>query len=1045
MKIANISIRRPVLATVLNLALMVMGLVAFPKIGVDLFPEVDFPVVTVTTVYPGADPEVVEDKVVDKLEEAINTLSGIEKLRSVSLESVGQVIIQFSLDTPVDQAAQDVRAKVSAILADLPADIEQPIVEKFDIGAAPIMSLTVSGTASLAEITRVADDVVKARLQKIDGIGAIDLVGGREREVHVLIDRDRLAAVGLTLQDVTQALKAQNLELPGGRMELGARELSVKTKGEVTSAAAVGRIVVTQVGGAPIRVRDVATVEDTVEEARSASTLAGTTAVALVVRKQSGANTVSVAEDVRAELTKMADVMPEGVAVNVAIDNSLFIAASIHDVQFDLLFGALLTVFIILAFLRDWRATLISAIALPTSIVATIAFISVMGFTFNNMTMLALTLSVGILIDDAIVVIENIHRHLEMGKSPMRAARDGTAEIGLAVMAITAAIIAVFVPVATMDGIIGRFFFQFGMTVSFAVAVSLLVSFTLTPMLAARFLSAHKANDHKRSLASILFSPFRVVGRVIEAVLVGIERAYAGVLAFVLRQRFLTILAALGVFAGSIKLAGQVKGEFLPAEDRGEFTVNFELPTGSSLAATEAFAAELGTEIGEIPGVELQFMTIGGGDQGQVNKGSIHVGMVGKKARAFDTMQLIDYTRARLGDRAPAQITVDRVQAVSGGGNRAQMVQFNIRGTDFDAVSKAALDMKTAMAEAGGYVDLDTTYRGGKPELRVEIDRDRAADLGVPVAVIAGTVRTMLAGDKISEVKLGGERVDVRAWMQENQRSAVTDLGDISVRGAMGELVKLDQLVKVVEGDGPAQIDRSARQRQVTVLANLQGKTLGAATQEIEAMAKKIVPASLTTDWEGQADTMKDSMIAMITALLLAIILVYLILAAQFESFVHPLIIMFSLPLATVGAFGALYLFDMSINIFSMIGFIMLIGLVTKNAVLLVDYTNVLRDRGAEKVPALIEAGKVRLRPILMTTAAMVFGMLPVATATSLGGETRAPMAVAVIGGLLTSTLLTLVVVPVIYSLLDRFSRRKVVEEEDESVPHAGGVNLSHA
>lgn len=1047
MKISDLSIRRPVLATVLNLALMVVGLVAFPKVGVDLFPEIDLPVVTVTTIYPGADPETVEDKVVDKLEESLNTLSGIEKLRSVSLENVGQVIIQFSLDTPVDQAAQDVRDKVSAVLSELPSDIESPMVEKFDIGAAPILSITVAGTAPLAEVTRVADDVVKARLQKINGVGSIDLVGDREREVHVLIDRDRLISVGLTVQDVTQALAMQNLEIPGGRLELGARELSVKTKGEVASAAEVGALVVTrQPNAAPIRVRDVAEVLDTVEEARSASSLDGRSAVALVVRKQSGANTVEVAKQVKAELKKFGDAIPEGIEAQVVVDNSLYIEASINDVQFDLLFGAILTVLIILAFLRDWRATLISAIALPTSIIATIAFISVMNFTFNNMTMLALTLSVGILIDDAIVVIENIHRHLLLGKSPMKAARDGTAEIGLAVMAITAAIVAVFVPVATMDGIIGRFFYQFGMTVSFAVVISMLVSFTLTPMLSARFLRLPDAEPRRglgASFARVLFSPLRWFGHGFEWLLVGMERIYAAILGFALRQRLLTILIAIGTFFFSLQIAKHVKGEFIPPEDRGEFTVNFELPNGSSLAATEAFAAEINEELAQIPGIEMRFLTIGGGAQGQVNKGEFYIGMVDRKARAFDTQRLMAYTRAVLGDRSPAKITVDQIQIVGGGGSRPQAVQFNIGGSDFKQVSETAEKMLAALAAKGGYVDLDSTWRGGKPELRVEIDRARAADLGVPVAVIATTVRAVLAGDKVSELKLDGERVDIRARLLADQRQSPSDLGDVSVRNMWGQLVKLDQLVEVVEGEGPAQIDRMSRQRQVTILANLDGKTLGEAIGEVEALAKLIVPVELSTSWEGQADTMQDTLIAMVTALLLAIVLVYLILAAQFESFVHPLTIMFSLPLATIGAFGALYLLDMSINIFSMIGFIMLIGLVTKNAVLLVDYANQARDKGMEKVEALIEAGKVRLRPILMTTGAMIFGMMPVALAQSLGGETRAPMAVAVIGGLITSTVLTLLVVPVIYSLLDVFSRRQIITDFDAPAPGVAEAALA--
>lgn len=1022
MKLAEISIRRAVTATVMNVALMVVGLVSLPRIGVDLFPEVDFPVVTVTTIYPGADPEAVETKVADKLEEALNTIGGIEILRSVSLENVGQVVIQFELERDIDQAAQDVRDKVSGVLSELPSDIEPPVIEKFDVGAAPILSIAVAGDRPLREVTRFAEDVVKARLQKLSGVGSIDLVGGRAREVHVLLDRNRLAAYGLTAGDVAQALAAQNLDVPGGRIEMGAQELAVKTKGEVDSAEEVGALVVTRFGGAPIRVRDVATVLDTQEEERSASDLNGTTAVSLIVRKQSGANTVEVAHKIKEELAAIEARLPEGLRIEVPIDNSVFIEASINDVQFDLLLGAILTVVIIMFFLRDWRATLISALALPTSVIATFGFIQVMGFTFNNMTMLALTLSIGILIDDAIVVIENIHRHLEMGKPPRRAAREATAEIGLAVMAITASIMAVFLPVAGMEGLIGRFFYQFGMTVSFAVAVSLLVSFTLTPMLSSRFLKHGHGGGR---------GPLRVISDAIEAGLSLLDRAYRAVLALALRQRALTLLAAIAVFAGSIALLAKVPKEFLPPEDRGEFSVAFELPSGSSLAATKRFAEDLKADLKNMPGVVSLFTTLGGGVQGQVNQGNIHVELVERDRRAFTTQQAIDWARVYLGDRPPATLSIEPVRAMSGGGFRNQQVQFNIRGQDFDEINAAAQRLVEAMREAGGYVDLDTTFRGGKPELRVDVDRERAADLGVPVAAIAGTIRMLIAGDKVTEVPLDGDRVDVRLRLREQQRDSPDDIRGIQVRGATGQLVELSNVVRVERGEGPAQIERQARQRQVTVLANLDGKPLGTAIAEVEKFAAEHVPDHLTRDWAGMGEIMKESFQNMVVALILAIILVYLILAAQFESFVHPFTIMLSLPMATIGAFGALYLAGMSLNIFSMIGLIMLMGLVTKNAVLLVDYTNVLRDRGMEKHEALLAAGPVRLRPILMTTAAMIFGMLPVALGRSLGGEQRAPMAIAVIGGLITSTALTLLVVPVVYSLLDRLSRRKAAAADD--------------
>ncbi|MBW2528098.1 MAG: efflux RND transporter permease subunit [Deltaproteobacteria bacterium] len=1014
MKIAEVSIRRPVLAGVMNAVLLVVGLVAFPAVGIDMFPDVDFPVVTVTTVYPGADPGAVESKVVDKLEEPINTIGGIRQLQSFCLENVGQIVVMFELEQNVDQMAQEVRDKVATALRNLPTDAEQPVIAKFDVGSAPIVSVALAGEKPLREVYKYADDVIKTRLQQINGVGSIDIVGGQEEEVQVWVSPDKLASYYLTINDLAQALGAQNLEVPGGRLTAGGKEFAVKTKGEVHSAEALGDIVITSFQGAPIHVRDVARIEDGTAEERSASNLDGTRAVAIVVRKQSGENTVAVAHRVKSEIAKMQTELPEGMTLAVPTDNSLFIEASVNDAQFDLLLGAILTVLIIMFFLRDWRATIIAAIALPTSVIATVGFIYVMGYTFNMVTMMALTLSIGMLIDDAIVVIENIHRHLEMGKTAKQAAYEGTAEIGLAVMAITASILAVFLPVANMSGMIGRFFVQFGMTVSFAVAVSLLVSFTVTPMLSSRVLKPmHGVKQN-------------FVFRGIEWFLVGLDRIYRRLLAVVLRQRALTILAALGVFAGSILMASRLPQEFMPPQDQGEFKVLFELPSGTTIERSKAFAAELRKELAEVPGVVSQFTTIGGGAQGRVNKGEIHVNLVPRSERAFTTPEMMEYVRELLGERPPAILALSEIDIVGGdSGFRTAAVQFNIRGSDFDEMNQAANALVEQLRAVGGYVDLDNTYRGGNPELSVTIDRDRAAELGVPVAIIAMSIRTLIAGAKVTDLPREGDRIDVRVRVAEQFRRNAQDLLNIKVRSTSGQLVELSQVVKIDEGTGPGQIDRQSRMRQVTVLANLENKPLGTAMQEVESAAESIVPEHLTTSWGGEAQFMAESFNDMFVALALAVILIYMLLAAQFESLIHPFTIMLSLPLSAIGALGALFLFGHPMSIFSMIGFIMLMGLVTKNAVLLVDYTNTLRSRGLDKTAALLEAGPVRLRPILMTTAAMIFGMLPVALGRSLGGEMRAPMAIGVIGGLITSTLLTLLVVPVIYSLLDRFTLKK--------------------
>lgn len=1017
MKLADISIRRPVFAAMMTLAMFVFGLVSYPRIGVDLFPNVEFPVVTVTIVYPGADPSSMESKVADPVEEAINTMSGIKVLRSVNLESVTQVIVQFELDVDREAAVQEVRDRVSAIQRQLPSGIEPPVVQKFDVGAAPIMSIAISGNLPVRELTRIADKMVKERVQRLGGVGAVELVGAREREIQILVDPVRLAGFGLTVHDVATALQVQSLELPAGRIDDGARELSVKTKGEVRTAREIADIVVSSAAGATIRVADVAEVVDGEEEARSYSSIDGKSAVALVVRKQSGSNIVAVASAVHAELDKLApQVAKLGATVSVPTDNAPYIEHSIKDVQFDLVFGALLAVLIILFFLHDFRATIISALALPTSVIATIWFIDFMGFTFNNMTMLALSLSIGILIDDAIVVIENIHRHLEHGKKPMVAAREATAEIGLAVLATTSCIVAVFLPVAVMKGIIGRFFFQFGLTVSFAVAVSMFVSFTLTPMLASRFL---RAPDHARRP--------NILVRAIERFLGVFDRSYRWLLTRALRHRAITIAVAVAALVGSGALVTRVKAEFIPPEDRAMLDINVELPTGTSLATARKYVDAVAADLrANAPGAASTFVTIGGGAQGQVHLGKIQLNLTPAKSRAFHQEQVMAWVRSRYAKAPNAIITVNPISPIgSESGFRSQPIQFNIRGNDMEALTAAADALKTELGKIPGLVDLDSSYRGGRPELAIEIDRDRAADLGIPVAAIASTIRALIAGDKITDFKDGFELYDVTMRLPDAERTGLASLSNLKVRSTTGQLVDLASVVRVVPSEGPSQIERQARQRQITVFAGLQGLPLGEATKLVDEASERVVSKDLTTDYAGMAEVMGESFGYMAIALLLAVILVYMILAAQFDSFIHPLTIMVSLPLSVVGAFGALFISGMTLNIFSMIGLIMLMGLVVKNAILLVDFANTLKGRGMSTIDALIEAGAVRLRPITMTTAAMIFGMLPVAMALSEGGETRAPMAMVVIGGLITSTLLTLVVIPVVYSLVDGFTHSR--------------------
>jgi len=1008
-KLPDLSIRRPVMAIMMIAALVVVGLFSYPRIGVDLFPSVDFPIVTVTITYPGADPASMESKVADPVEEALNSMAGIRVMRSINLESVTQVIVEFELSVDGDKATQDVRDRVSSILRNLPKDIEAPVIQKFDVGAAPIMSLTVASDMPIQDLTRLADDQVKERIQRIDGVGSVELVGGRDREIQIQVDPAKLSSLGLTIGDLAAAVQGQNLELPAGRIKDGARELTVKTRGEVKSVQQIADIIIPSVPGATIRVGQVATVIDGAEEARSWSSMNGEPAVALVIRKQSGANTVAVAEAVRAEVGALAPKLAErGATLDIPSDTSTFVKRSIDDVKFDLLFGGILAVVIIMFFLHDFRATLISAVAIPTSVIATFAFIDIMGFTFNNMTMLGLTISIGILIDDAIVVIENIYRHRAMGKDSFRAASEGTAEIGLAVLASTATIGAVFVPVAFMKGIVGRFFYQFGLTVSFALLVSALVSLTLTPMMGSRLLKLEEG-------------PPPLVLRPIVVLLDLLDNAYRWLVTRALRHRLITLIVATVLLFGSFALVSQVETEFVPPEDRSELMVNIELPTGSSLELTRDYVETIAGDLrANAPGVASTFVTVGGGSQGQVSQAQIHVTLQPAKEREFHQFDIMAWVRRRYADVDSAKLTVVEVDQVGGqGGFRPHPIQYNIRGRDLSQLQRTADALVERLAKVEGFVDLDTTFRSGKPELVVDIDREKAAALGVPVATIATTMRALIAGDKISELKDGVDIYDITMRLSDEDKAGIERLSNYKVRSSTGPLVDLSSVVHIAESAGPSQIERQARQRQITVLANLEGLPLGEATKAVDAAAAEVVPSELDSDYAGMAEIMIESFVYMVLALALAVIFIYMVLAAQFDSMVHPFTIMLSLPLSVIGAFGALYLSGMTLSIFSMIGVIMLMGIVTKNGILLVDYTNTLRARGMGTIDALIEAGPTRLRPILMTTAATIFGMLPVALAFSEGGEARAPMAMCVIGGLSTSTLLTLVVVPVVYSLMD--------------------------
>ena len=999
-------ISRPVFTGMLTLVVIVFGLVAYPRIGVDQFPDIDFPIVTVTTVLPGADPEAIEKTVTDPLEEVLNTLPGLDTLRSLNVDNVSQIIVRFDLERNVDVAAQDVRDKVQSTLSKLPKEIQSPVVQKFDIGAIPVATLALSAPVPIERLTKLADDVVKPSLQQIQGVGSVSLVGGRKREITVVIDPSLAKGYGLAPSDVVAAIRGQSIDVPGGRTLEPGVERTVKLAGEARSVEALRAIVVASPGGVPVRLGQVADVIDGPAEARGSAALSGKSALGLVVQKQSGSNTVKVAEAVKEALANIEGQLPPGSRMTVVVDGSKFIRSSIGAVQEDMLLGGILAVVVVLLFLRNFRSTLVSAVALPTAIVGTFAVMRALGFTFNVITMLALTLSIGLLIDDAIVVIENIVRHIEEGETPWEAARKGTSEIALAVLAVTLSVVAVFVPVAFMEGIMGRFFYQFGVTVAVAVIISYLVSMTLTPMLSARVIKAHVGHGR--------------IFEAIERVLAGVEAVYRRALAWVLSHRFVTIAAALAVLVLTVGLATRLRFTFLPQQDMSMVKVTLELPSGTALDETRSQLDDIARQIRIVPGVNDTFVTAGGGQLEEVNKGEIVVDVVPLAARTYGQQDLKEYLRKTLRVSPAAILAVADYNPMAGGGNRAQMVQFNLRSTNFEELLAAVEKTKAKMLANPGFADVDTTWRTGKPQLDVVVDRERAAAMGIPAATLGQNIRALMGGDKVADFHEGGDTYDIKVRLPPAVLADPGAVGAIAVRAPTGQLVELRTFADVRPSLGPSQIDRQAQMRQVTLLADLKGYALGDAIKYLNDFAAKELPKSVSHDFEGQARELGKAGAAFGMALLLGIVLVYIILAAQFESLVHPFTIMMSLPFAIIGGIGGLLIAGQYMSMMAMIGFIMLMGLVTKNGILLVEFTNQLRERGKSVREALLEAGPIRLRPILMTSVAMIAGMVPVALARGDGAETRVPMAVTIIGGLVTSTVLTLGIVPVVYSLVDQ-------------------------
>jgi HAE1 family hydrophobic/amphiphilic exporter-1 len=1034
MWLADTSVKRPVFATMVILALVVLGLVSYPSIGVDLLPKVDFPIVTITTTLKGASPDVMDVDVADRIEGAVNTINGVKSITSQSYESYSRTTIEFVLERNIDQAVQDVREKVSGIRNKLPADIDEPRIAKVDPDATPILFINLSGSQSVRDLSTYADEILKEQLQRINGVGDVIFYGLRLRQVRIWLDAARMQAYQISPGDVVLALKRENIELPGGRIETKTKEYTVRIKGEFAKIPDFNDLIVSYYKGAPVRIRDIGRAEDGMEEKRSLARFNRVPAIGMAIQKQSGTNTVEVANRVKAEIDRINKTLPPGMKVNIAMDQSLFIVRSIHEVQFHLIIGSLFAILAVFLFLKNLRTTLISAVALPVSIISTFALINAFNFTFNNMTMLALSLSVGLLIDDAIIVIENIYRHIEEGMAPMEAAKFATSEIGLAVMATTFAIVAIFLPVAFMKGIIGRFFLQFALTIVFAVMVSLLVSFTLTPMMASIFLKPRPESIPNPMSQGVEASTqtktsrykriWRKAGDVLEYFYKKLEIFYRRTLEVTLGWRKTVLIGALVIFVMSLGLTKFIGKEFVAPEDQGVFMIRLEAPIDYSVDEIERYFGRTEEMILGIPGVKSVYYVQGYG--GYTNKGIMMVGLTPKSQRKYSQEDIKKISRMKLREIPGLKVSAEDISVV-GGGIRNVPIQYSIRGQDLNALQIYAKEITAEFSKLPGIADVDTSLETGKPEYKVYIDRDRAAALGVDVATIAEAINLLISGElDIARYKddLKGKRYDIRVRLNPEDRQSPQGLQRITVRARDGKLVELSNVVKVEEGTGPSVINRADRQRAVTVFASLEGKPLGEAKSELDAIAARILPADYIPKYYGMADTMQESFTYLMFALLLGVVMAYMILASQFESFVHPVTVLLSMPLSFVGAFGALFITGKTLNIFSFIGLILLMGLVKKNAILLVDYTNVLRERGLSRREAILQAGPVRMRPILMTTFAMVFGMLPIALGVGEGAETRAPMGIAVIGGLLTSLILTLIVVPAAYDIFDDWQEK---------------------
>ena len=1019
MFLSDVSIKRPVFATMMMLALVTLGIFSYNRLAIDQWPDITFPFIVVETPYPGAAPETVERDVTRKIEEAVNPIAGVRQLTSTSTEGLSFVLIEFELNVNDMDAQQDVRSKVDQIRDELPDDIETPRVLRFDPKDIPIVSLALRSDArSLRELTNLADETIRKALEGVEGVGQVTLVGAEKRAITVELDPEKLAARAVSIQHIMATLGAENMEVPAGRLEQGPNENLVRVAGRLRGPADFDRLVVDVRDGVPIRLGDVARTIDAADEPRSAALLNGAPAIGIDLLKVSGANTVDVSDRIKATVEQLKRNLPEGLELSIVRDNSVWIRNSVDDVKITILLGALLTILVVFTFLNSWRSTVITGLTLPVSVIAAFLAVYAFGFTLNMMTLMALSLAIGILIDDAIVVRENIVRHVGIGEDHHTAARRGTSEIGLAVLTTTLSTLCVFIPVAFMGGIVGRFFREFGLTVACAVAVSLFVSFTLDPM-----------------LSSVWYDPVAAghvghgpIGRVLERFnegFISVGKRYRRIIGWALAHRLGTLAIAVGAFVAALALFPLVGGTFMPKSDSEQLAIIVKAPVGSTLGYTRDRVREVSDLVRRHKEVAFTYETIGGGFSAQVNEAEIYVKLTPKGKRHISQEQMARLLRREIGGLPGFTFSV--VESMGFGGAHKPL-EIYVKGDQIDELRRVSNQVLDVVRKTPGAIEAESGLEEERPEVRIDVHRDLASEMGIGIRTLAGTLRPALAGQKASTWEdESGEQHDVIVRFPRAERVSVSQLagiplaaGGIDPMTGAPRIIRLGHVASIVESASPQKIERLDMKRVVTLEANFDGRTLTEVSGDIEkGVARLAMPSGYSVSLGGETEHFRETLTNIIQSLLLAIIFIYLVLASQFGSFLQPLAIMLSLPLSMVGVLLMLLLTRTTFNLMSMIGLILLMGLVTKNAILLVDFANKGRARGLDRRSALIDAGEIRLRPIVMTTLAMIFGMMPLALALGHGAEFRAPMARAVIGGLITGSLLTLVVIPVVYTIVD--------------------------